>query len=105
VPRIVFENYRRNGRYWNPTKVTIVQNSWTIITSDLQSIRRDFDRTLSAADFAPPPGAIEVDQKSFDFHVSKVAPSYISSKTCRLITTVCLSFSQTTFWSSRALLR
>jgi glyoxylase-like metal-dependent hydrolase (beta-lactamase superfamily II) len=75
VPRIVFENYRRNGRYWNPTKVTIVQNSWTIITSDLQSIRRDFDRTLSAADFAPPPGAIEVDQKSFDFHISKVAPS------------------------------
>jgi glyoxylase-like metal-dependent hydrolase (beta-lactamase superfamily II) len=75
VPRIVFENYRRNGRYWNPAKVTIVQNSWTIITSDLQSIRRDFDRTLSAADFAPAPGAIEVDQKSFDFHVSKVAPS------------------------------
>jgi len=75
VPRIVFENYRRNGRYWSPTKVTIVQNSWTIITSDLQSIRRNFDRSLSAADFAPPPGAIEVDQKSFDFHVSKVAPS------------------------------
>src|ERR1041385_7085616 len=22
MPRIVFENYRRNGRYWNPTKVT-----------------------------------------------------------------------------------
>jgi Metallo-beta-lactamase superfamily len=75
VPRIVFANYHRNGRYWNPTKVTIVQNSWTIITSGLQSIRRDFDRTLSAADFAPPPGSIEVDQKSFDFHVSKVAPS------------------------------
>jgi glyoxylase-like metal-dependent hydrolase (beta-lactamase superfamily II) len=52
-----------------------VQNSWTIFTIDLQSIRRDFDRTLSAADFAPPPGAIEVDQKSFDFHVDKVAPS------------------------------
>ena len=75
VPRIVFENYRRNGRHWNPTKVTIVQNSWTIITSELQSIRRDFDRTLLAADFAPPPGAIEAAQKSFDFHVSKVAPS------------------------------
>jgi glyoxylase-like metal-dependent hydrolase (beta-lactamase superfamily II) len=75
VPRIVFENYRRNGRYWNPTKVTIVQNSWTIITSELQSIRRDFDRTFSAADFAPAPGAIEVAQKTFDFHVSKVAPS------------------------------
>jgi glyoxylase-like metal-dependent hydrolase (beta-lactamase superfamily II) len=75
MPRIVFENYRRNGRYWNPTKITIVQNSWTIITSELQSIRRDFDLTLSAADFAPPPGAKEVNQKSFDFHVSKVAPS------------------------------
>ena len=75
MPRIVFENYRRNGRYWNPTKVTIVQNSWTIITSELQSIRRDFDPQLSAADFAPPPGATEVNQKSFDFHVSKVAPS------------------------------
>jgi glyoxylase-like metal-dependent hydrolase (beta-lactamase superfamily II) len=75
VPRIVFENYRRNGLYWNPTKVTIVQNSWTIITSELQSIRRDFDRSLSAADFAPLRGASEVDQKSFDFHVSKVAPS------------------------------
>jgi len=75
VPRIVFENYRRNGRFWNPTKVTIVQNSWTIITSDLQSIRRDFDLSFSAADFAPPPGAIEADQKSFDFQVSKVAPS------------------------------
>jgi len=75
LPRIVFENYRRNGRYWNPAKVTIVQNSWTIITSELQSIQRDFDRTLSAADFAPPPGASEVDQKSFDFHVSQVATS------------------------------
>ena len=75
VPRIVFENYRRNGRYWNPTKVTIVQNSWTIITSELQSIRRDFDPQLSADDFAPQRGAIQVDQKSFDFHVSKVTPS------------------------------
>jgi glyoxylase-like metal-dependent hydrolase (beta-lactamase superfamily II) len=52
-----------------------VQNSWTIITSDLQWIRRDFDQPLSAADFAPARGAIEVDQKSFDFHVSKVTPS------------------------------
>lgn len=75
VPRIVFENYRRSGRYWNPTKVTIVQNSWTIITSELQSIQRDFDRSLSQADFAPRSGATEVDQKSFDFHVSKVAPA------------------------------
>ena len=75
VPTIVFENYRRNGRYWNPMRVTIVQNSWTIITSDLQSIRRDFDSLLRDADFAPPPGTIEVNQKSFDFHVSKVAPS------------------------------
>jgi glyoxylase-like metal-dependent hydrolase (beta-lactamase superfamily II) len=75
VPRIVFENYRRNRSYWSPTKVTIVQASWTIITSDLQSIRRDFDETLSVADLAPPAGAIEVNQKSFDFHVSKVTPS------------------------------
>src|SRR5215471_10002259 len=75
VPRIVFENYRRKGPYWSPTKVTIVQASWTIITNDLQSIRTDFDVALSAGDFAPPAGAIEVDQKSLDFHVSKVAPS------------------------------
>jgi glyoxylase-like metal-dependent hydrolase (beta-lactamase superfamily II) len=75
MPRIVFENYRRNGPHWTPTRITIVQNSWTIITSDLHSIRRDFDPALSAADFTPPAGAIEVDQKSFDFHVSKVAPS------------------------------
>jgi len=75
MPRIVFENYRRKGPYWSPTKVTIVQASWTIITSDLQSIRRDFDEALSVSDFAPPAGAIEVDPKSFDFHVSKVAPS------------------------------
>lgn len=75
MPRIVFENYSRKGLYWSPTKVTIVQASWTIITSDLQSIRRDFDGALSVADFAPPAGAIEVDQKSFEFHVSKVAPS------------------------------
>jgi len=74
-PRIVFENYQRHGLYWSPMKVTIVQNSWTIITSYLLSIRRDFDRALSDADFAPPPGAVEVDQKSFDLHVSKVAPS------------------------------
>jgi glyoxylase-like metal-dependent hydrolase (beta-lactamase superfamily II) len=75
LPRIVFENYRRNGRYWNPTRVTMVQNSWTIFTIDLRSIRRDFDRTLTTADFAPSPGAIEIAQKSFDFHVAKVAPS------------------------------
>src|SRR5262245_33518037 len=75
LPRIVFENYRRKGPYWSPTKVTIVQASWTIITSDMQSIQRDFDGGFSAADFAPPAGAIEVDQKSFDFHVAKVAPS------------------------------
>jgi len=75
MPRIVFENYRRKGPNWSPTKVTIVQASWTIITSDLQSIRRDFDGRLSVADFAPPAGSIEVDQKSFEFHVSKVAPS------------------------------
>ena len=75
MPRIVFENYRRKGPYWSPTKVTIVQASWTIITSDLQSIERDFDGALSVADFAPPAGAIEFDQKGFDFHVSKVAPS------------------------------
>ncbi len=75
LPRIVFENYRRKGPYWSPAKVTIVQASWTIITSDLQSIERDFDVLLSDADFAPPAGAIEVDQKGFDFHVSKVAPS------------------------------
>jgi glyoxylase-like metal-dependent hydrolase (beta-lactamase superfamily II) len=75
VPRIVFENYRKKGLYWSATKVTIVQASWTIITSDLESIRTDFDGVLSAADFAPPTGAIEVDQKSLDFHVSKVAPS------------------------------
>jgi len=75
MPRIVFGNYRRKGRYWTPTKVTIVQASWTIITSDLQSIERDFDLPLSVADFAPPAGAIEFDQKGFDFHVSKVAPS------------------------------
>jgi glyoxylase-like metal-dependent hydrolase (beta-lactamase superfamily II) len=74
-PRIVFENYQRQGLYWTPMKVTIVQNSWTIITSHLLSIRRDFDRALSDADFAPPPGTVEVDQKSFDLHVSKVAPS------------------------------
>jgi len=41
----------------------------------LQSIERDFDGALSVADFAPPAGAIEFDQKGFDFHVSKVAPS------------------------------
>jgi len=52
-----------------------VQASWTIITSDLQSIRSDFDGALSVADFAPPAGAIEVDQKSLNFHVSQVAPS------------------------------
>jgi len=75
VPRIVFENYRRQGPYWSPTKVTIVQNSWTIITSYLQSIRRDFDGPFSAADFAPPARAVEFAQKSFDFQVSKVAPS------------------------------
>ena len=75
MPRIVFENYRRNGPYWSPGKVEIVQASWTIITSDLQSIRTDFDGALSAADFTPPAGAIEVDQKSFDLHVSKVAAS------------------------------
>lgn len=75
VPRIVFENYRKDGRYWSPTKVTVVQNSWTIITSGLQLIRRDFEGSLSVADFAPPTGAIEADQKSFEFHVSKVAPS------------------------------
>src|SRR4030095_9461150 len=75
MPRIVRENYRRKGPYWSPTKVTIVQASWTIITSDLQSIERDFDGALSVADFAPPAGAIEFDQKGFDFHVSKVAPS------------------------------
>jgi len=75
MPRIVFENYIRKGPYWSPTKVTIVQASWTIITSDLQSIRRDFDAGLSVADFTPPAGAIEVNQKSFEFHVSKVAPS------------------------------
>ena len=75
MPRIVFENYTRKGPYWSPTKVIIVQASWTVITSDLQSIRRDFDVTLSADDFAPPAGATKVDQKSFEFHVSKVAPS------------------------------
>ena len=74
MPRIVFENYRRNGRYWNPTKVTIVQASWTIITSDLQSIRREFDTALSASDFTPPAGTIEFPQKSFDLHVSTAAP-------------------------------
>src|ERR1041384_6315040 len=74
LPRIVYENYRRNGRYWNPTKVTIVQNSWTIITSELHSIRRDFDPKLSAADFAPPRGAIEFPQKSFDLYVSIAPP-------------------------------
>ena len=67
VPRIVFENYRRKGPYSSPTKVTIVQASWTIITSDLQSIRTDFDGALSVADFAPPAGAIEVDQKAQRF--------------------------------------
>ena len=75
MPRIVFENYRRKGPYWSPTKVTIVQASWTIITSDLQSIERDFDGALSVADFAPPAGAFVFDQKGFDFHISKVAPS------------------------------
>ena len=75
MPRIVFENYSKKGPYWSPTKVTIVQASWTIITSDLQSIRSDFDAGLSAADFAPAAGAIEFDQKNFEFHVSKVAPS------------------------------
>ena len=75
MPRIVFENYSKKGPYWSPTKVTIVQASWTIITSDLQSIRRDFDGDFSAADFAPPAGAIQFDQKNFEFHVSKVAPS------------------------------
>src|ERR1041384_4096975 len=75
VPRVVFENYRRKGLTWSPTKVTIVQASWTIITSDLQSIRTDFDGALSATDFAPPAGAIEAGQKSLDFRVSKVAPS------------------------------
>jgi len=75
VPRILFANYRKDGRYWSPANVTIVQASWTITTSELQSIRRDFDQPLSAGDFAPPPGSVEVDQKSFDLHVSKVAPS------------------------------
>ena len=75
MPRIVFENYRRKGPYWSPTKVTIVQASWTVITSGLQSIERDFDVALSDTDFAPPAGAIEFAQKGFDFHVSKVAPS------------------------------
>ena len=82
VPRIVFENYLRKGPYWSPTKVTIVQASWTIITSDLQSIRTDFDGALSVADFAPPAGAIDVDQKSLDFHVSKVASSNIFCRKC-----------------------
>ncbi len=75
LPGIVFENYRKHGQYWSPTKVNMVLNSWTVMTSDLQSIRRDFDVPLSAADFAPPAGAIAVDQKIFDFHVSQVAPS------------------------------
>lgn len=75
MPRIVFENYRRNGDYWVPTKVTIVQNSWTIITSELQLIRRDYDRALLESDFAPPSVAVQVDQKSFDRHISKIAPS------------------------------
>jgi len=75
MPRIVFEDYRKNGPYWSPSKVRIVQNSWTIITSDLQSIRRDFDRPFTPVDFAPATGAVEFPQKSFDFHVSKVAPS------------------------------
>ena len=75
MPRIVFENYGRQGSYWSPTKVTIVQASWTVITSNLQSIRRDFDRDFTVADFAPPAGAIEVNQKSFEFHISKVAPA------------------------------
>src|ERR1043165_7581536 len=72
VPRIVFKNYRKNGQYWVPTRVTIVQNSWTIITSELQLIRRGFDRALLESDFAPPPAAVRIDQKGFDRHVSKV---------------------------------
>jgi glyoxylase-like metal-dependent hydrolase (beta-lactamase superfamily II) len=75
MPRIVFEDYHRTGPYWTPTKVTIVQNSWTIFTIHLESIRRDLDRALSATDFAPPAGAQEMDQKRFEFQVSQVAKS------------------------------
>ena len=75
MPRIVFEDYRRTGRYWTPAKVIIVQNSWTIFTSHLQSIRRSFDQALPAADFAPPAAAQEMDQRRFEFQVSQVAKS------------------------------
>jgi glyoxylase-like metal-dependent hydrolase (beta-lactamase superfamily II) len=75
MPRIDFDHYRRTGSYWSPMRVQIVQNSWTVMTSELQSIRRDFDYALSAADFTPPPGAIGIDQKAFEFRVSKVAPA------------------------------
>ena len=75
MPRIAFDHYRRTGSYWSPMKVQIVQNSWTIMTSELQSIRSEFDHALSAADFTPPQGAIGVDQKAFEFRVSKVAPA------------------------------
>src|SRR5262245_20159706 len=56
MPRIVFENYRRKGRYWSPTKVTIVQASWTIITSDLKSIKSDFEGGFSADVISAPAG-------------------------------------------------
>ncbi|HXQ33806.1 MAG TPA: MBL fold metallo-hydrolase, partial [Anaerolineales bacterium] len=57
------------------TKVTIVRASWTIFTSNLQTIRRDFDRALTNSDFAPPAGALEMDQQRFEFQVSQVAKS------------------------------
>jgi glyoxylase-like metal-dependent hydrolase (beta-lactamase superfamily II) len=75
VPRIDFTDYRRAGRYWSPARATIVQASWVMITSELQSIRRDFGGVLSDADFAPPAGAMEMDRKRFEFNVSKVAKS------------------------------
>ncbi len=75
VPKIIFEDYRPIGHYRNPTKVTIVQASWTVFTNNLRTIRREFDRALSDADFAPPAGSVEMDKKRSDFNVSEVAKS------------------------------
>jgi glyoxylase-like metal-dependent hydrolase (beta-lactamase superfamily II) len=75
VPRIIFDEYRKTASHWSPVRVRVVQNSWVVITSDLQSIRVDFDHAMSDSDFGPPAGALELDQKRFEFHVSEVAKS------------------------------
>jgi glyoxylase-like metal-dependent hydrolase (beta-lactamase superfamily II) len=75
VPRIIFQDYRRIGSVWRPQKINIVQNSFVMMTNDLQSITSEFNRPSSYSRFAPPPNAREVNQKDLEFHVSQVAKS------------------------------